>query len=183
MQLSGYGNFVGYSLRNKPTEVERARVVHFCDTRRDFGEPKGPAVLRAHGSGLVFRRDFVVVRDRHTDHHVGRRIICHPLCHGRNQKRPVREPGANVPSNEEDRVVSVDMLQNFVARHERRAHEGYIVAAVLVEHVRNNILWRGPNRGCSTSEQEVCRLVELCLGVHNRCRVLELSGACGAAFG
>ena len=66
VHLSGHG-FVGYSLRNKPAEVERARVVHLCDSRGDLGELESAAILRTYRSILVFRGDLVVLRDRQSD--------------------------------------------------------------------------------------------------------------------
>ena len=59
-------NFVGKRLRNKPAEVERARILQLRDSCGDLGELESPAVLRTYRSLLVFRSDLVVLCDRRT---------------------------------------------------------------------------------------------------------------------
>ena len=66
MQLTGHGNVVGESLRDGPTEVERARILQLRDSRGDLGELESPVILRTYRSLLVFRSDLVVLRDGRT---------------------------------------------------------------------------------------------------------------------
>ena len=89
VQLSGQCNFVGESLRDGPTEVERARIPQLSDSRGDLGELESPAVLPTYRSLLGFRSDLSMVRDWQIDYHVGRWIVYNLLCNDGVQKRPV----------------------------------------------------------------------------------------------
>ena len=168
MHLSGHGNFVGDGLRDEPSEVERARILQLRNSRGDLGELESPAVLRTHRSLLVFRSDLVVLCDRQTDYHVGRRIIFQLLCDGRVQKRPLRETGTKLEPVEDDRVVCIDMFHNLGANKDG-LDGGLDEAAVVVEAICDDFLLCGPNHGRRSAEQKVGGLVELRLRVHERC--------------
>ena len=57
-------NFVGKRLRNKPAEVERARILQLRDSCGDLGELESPAVLPTYRSLLIFGGDLQSTLDR-----------------------------------------------------------------------------------------------------------------------
>jgi hypothetical protein len=148
----GHGNFVGDSLRDGAIEIERAHILQLRDSRADLGELESPAILRTYRSLLVFRGDLVVACNGQADGQVGRWIVCHPLCDDRVQKRPLRESGAKLEPVEDDRVVSIHMFHNLAADKDGWIPVGLEEAAVVVEAVCDDLLWRGPNDGRSSSK-------------------------------
>jgi hypothetical protein len=81
----------------------------------------------------------------------------------------MRETSARLDPAEGNHLVSIHMFHNLGADPYGWIGGGLVEAGVEVEHMCSYRLWRGPNHGRRSPEQNVGRLVELCLRVRDRC--------------